>query len=609
MVRRRITARLGATVLALAAAGPLAAQEPPPGYAQGVHIVRPGETLIGITRKYLGSGDRWADNHRLNPQIADPHRLTPGERIRVLLPAEPRVPTARVRKLAGRVENRPAPIPWDPARRDDLLLERDGQRTFSRSSSELEFPDGTRVVLTEESLVFFRRTGAGLAAEPQPRSVEIVEGQADLEARGLPPGGAPVEVLIGGTRAVSQVDESGKAQTRARRSTEGSAQLMVYEGAGEVEAAGQRVAVARGMGTSAGPGGPPAPPEELLPGPQTLRPAPGSRWDFNQPRLYWREVPGAVSYTVEVCRDAGCGELVQRRLGLTGTSWEPEPLPVADLFWRSTAVSPSGLDGYPSTAVPFSVLSDQGDVTPPTGALSLVGRQTRVDRTLYADDEVEVQVQLSDAQSGVEKSVPLINEVERPDFQLAGPWDPGPYRVSVRATDRAGNTGDLPAIEFVVDGAGPGIEWRAGPWDPRPDLSPVPPRKRRRWLRRGAAWLEWSVDALNWHLLVLEPGPPKMARFLERHPRLAADDFMVGSERPQLLLRAMADRPLTVGEHTLDPGDLLRITALDDGSGVWKLAVALRRGEGQAGGRLGRLELTSTDALGNEYRLALPIGG
>ena len=78
---------------------------------------------------------------QLNPGIADPNRLTPGQRVRIFIPR--RAPAAQVARVSRKVEAQASPIPWEDARIGDLLLERDGVRTFPRSSAEMAFPDGT----------------------------------------------------------------------------------------------------------------------------------------------------------------------------------------------------------------------------------------------------------------------------------------------------------------------------------------------------------------------------------------------------------------------------------------------------------------------------------
>ena len=247
---RAFVGLLAAVALALSPAAAQEASSPDlSGYVRGWHIVRPGENLHFITRMYLGDKLLWRENWKLNPQIEDPDKLTPGQRIDVLIERRDSVPTARLRSIAGKVEGKPAPIAWNLARELDLMLEEDGLRTGNRASTEMEFSDGTRVLMTEDSVVYLSRSGRRLVGLP-PRAVEIVEGQAEVAAKRPAGSEQAIEILVGGTRAVSRPDETGVAQTRARRTEGEGAAVMVYEGGGEVESGGQKVEVARGMGTA-----------------------------------------------------------------------------------------------------------------------------------------------------------------------------------------------------------------------------------------------------------------------------------------------------------------------------------------------------------------------
>jgi hypothetical protein len=149
---------------------------------------------------------------------------------------------------------------------------------------------------------------------------------------------------------------------------------MVYGGAGEVEARGVKVDVPRGMGTSVPPGGAPQPPEKLLPAPEALGPAAAASFDYANPIFSWEAVPGAASYTLEVCRDPVCGQLVLRQTGITQTRWDSDELPRAELYWRVLAVAASGLDGFSSMPRSFGVRSrwrrPLEGATGPRGALS-----------------------------------------------------------------------------------------------------------------------------------------------------------------------------------------------------------------------------------------------
>ena len=97
--------------------------------ARGWHVVRPGDTLEGITARYLGSALEWRQNWALNPQVRDPDLLLPGERLRVLLRPSTSQPAAQLRNVRRQVDEMPAPIAWKPAADEDLLLMHDGVRT------------------------------------------------------------------------------------------------------------------------------------------------------------------------------------------------------------------------------------------------------------------------------------------------------------------------------------------------------------------------------------------------------------------------------------------------------------------------------------------------
>lgn len=319
------------------------------------HEVQPGETLQGITRATLGSADLWEDNWRLNPTLKDPHRLAPGQRILIYTRRKGR--TAEIRGLSRKVEQKPHPeLSWLPAHLGDVLRTRDGVRTHERSSAELGFDDGSSLVITEMSLVFLRERGQSLEGEPARRSVEILEGQADLAAKPRKTAQAPsIEIVVGGATATPRTTPDRDTQARARTTGAGGAQLMVYGGAADLVSGGRQVEVDEGMGSTVQRGAAPTPPEKLLPASRMFAPVPGASYDHANPRLSWQPVEGAASYTLEVCRDLACGELVERATRLRDTRFTPDGLPLGTLYVRVRAVSTTGLDGFPSPAVPFSI--------------------------------------------------------------------------------------------------------------------------------------------------------------------------------------------------------------------------------------------------------------
>jgi nucleoid-associated protein YgaU len=66
----------------------------------GWHIVRPGDTLRGIAHRYAGSQELWQRLRELNPGIADPDVIEPGQRIQVLLKPDPSSPSGQLRRLS-----------------------------------------------------------------------------------------------------------------------------------------------------------------------------------------------------------------------------------------------------------------------------------------------------------------------------------------------------------------------------------------------------------------------------------------------------------------------------------------------------------------------------
>lgn len=71
------------------------------------HVVKPGETLFGIAETYYGNGYRWLELKQYNPGVADPDRLSVGQKIFVPNPLQ-NVPAAGEPAGAGKA---PPPRP------------------------------------------------------------------------------------------------------------------------------------------------------------------------------------------------------------------------------------------------------------------------------------------------------------------------------------------------------------------------------------------------------------------------------------------------------------------------------------------------------------------
>lgn len=320
--------------------------------ASGNYVVQVGDTLESISARFLGAADRWRELLTANPGITNLNFITPGSEIRIAIVAAKR---ATIEQVFRQVEQMPFPRPWAQASVGGVLQERDGVRTFEKSSSQLRFDNETRMIVSEESVVFLR--GATRAPENVSRkAIEIRAGQADLDVRrGANGTGNDIEFHIGGTMGTTKPGTTGRGAARARRTTDGGSRIMIYAGDGEVTAAGQPFSIATGMGIAVSPEGRTKGPEKLMAAPKPLAPNESQVFDFSNPTFTWEPVAGAVSYTLEVCRDPDCGQLVDRATSLRLTRWTPRLLPIGGLYWRVSAVSESGLDSFISEAQKFTI--------------------------------------------------------------------------------------------------------------------------------------------------------------------------------------------------------------------------------------------------------------
>ncbi len=430
----------------------------------GWYVVKDGDTLEDITERFLGAKALWPENWRLNPQLVDPHRLRIGQRLRIILERQLPARSAEVRQVERRVEKKPYPQEWTPASAGDLLREKDGLRTFPRSSAELAFDDGSHLVLSEESLVFLQRSERTVMGKKRD-AIEVLEGQADLEARAPRARSSDIEIVFGGATSRPEAGPDGRFQTRTRQPKGGDGQLMVYGGKSVVEKAGAAVTVAKGMGTSVPKEGPPRPPERLLDAPALLEPGADAAWALASPRFAWKPVAGAASYTLEVCRDAACTQLFERRVGVAGAGLALR-LSKGAYRWRVTAVAASGLDGYPSEARGLVIESDSDDEEPPAVALVLDGAGLVLSpRHVALGPGASLHLEARDDASGVSEITVRWDEGPPSSFQggaLRPPPGAGIHRLEVVARDGAGHASPplRMAVETAADPVTPTVEAR-----------------------------------------------------------------------------------------------------------------------------------------------------
>lgn len=556
----------------------------------GWYVVRPGDTLRGITERYLGSGERWEENFALNPDIRNPHFLVPGQRIRILLGKDLPPRTARLVSVSRQVEENPTPLDWSVASREDLLLERDGLRTRAKSSSELELQGGERMVVTENSLVYLKERPEVLR-QARPQSIELVRGQADLESVSSRAPSGRVEILIGNATARPKASGTGASQARARRSEEGTAQVMVYQGESEVATPGGAVQVAQGMGTSVPKSGKPTPPEKLLPQPTSLSPPAAAKRATSTPVLQWGAVEGASSYTVEICRDPHCGSLVDRQVGLGEATYTPSSLEFGEYYWRATAVSPSGLDGYPSEAARLTLVAGK-PVDPPKVEYRADGPSKKRDDVLYVGPGAELQLRFDGASSGASRlSFALDGESRGPEV-LQGPWSEGPHRLEIGWQDDLGNHAELDGLNFFFDSQPPAIQiesvetgWtgarglvamllpagQVGPGTSRESVLPTKKKRKKSTKRQSWSPLDWSGGGWSWQPLeglwqLKGPQEQLVLRSVGQSLRLEEPGFSLPAGRRAAVLFTDQGAGL----------ESLKFGLLPAGAGGWELRLEVR---------------------------------
>lgn len=326
------------------------------------YVVVSGDTIRGITLRTLGSVDFWEANWRLNPTVADPDLLRIGQSLRIITSREVIAERARIELATNNAEKRVQRSDWLRATVGDEVAEGDAIRTRERSTAVLRFSPGSQLRLGEFSQVYLTRKETTLAGIDR-GSVEISEGDVEVVFESLNRPAAEIELISGGSTVTTAPDAAGLGQIRAGKVGDGGSRVMVYSGASKVSAAGESVSVATGMGTRVPASGPPAAPEKLLAAPQLDKT--DLHWNYSNGILAWTSVAGARSYTLELCGDRACEQLVLRRSAISGTDLQLQPQQPGNYYFRVSALSASGLDGYFSKPGTLEISDAKADLEGP----------------------------------------------------------------------------------------------------------------------------------------------------------------------------------------------------------------------------------------------------
>jgi hypothetical protein len=319
--------------------------------------------------------------------------------------------------------------------------------------------------------------------------------------------------------------------------------------------------------------------------------------DFANPVFTWEPVPEAAAYVVELCADPGCGALVDRIVFAKADGepeWRPAALPARILYWRATARSRSGLDGYPAETARLDILSDRLDHEGPAAKLALSGRQIDVAGRLFTAAVIGLAITAEDGGCGLLRTTPTVDG--RP--AATGPLPAGEHRAGGYALDRCGNRLEVPPLVFTVDAEPPAVR-SAVVLRSVFESAGEPQAIRHSGRRAGETGLYWSSDGRRW-LPLWRPGQAPSPAL---SPEVGGNE--IASGQPRLFLEARGVK-LTIDGQTVapGPGELLAVTAEDTGAGVERLRFHLTGG-GPEGAPV--LEMEAVDLVGNSRRIAWPL--
>jgi hypothetical protein len=298
-----------------------------------------GDTLIGLSQRYLAEPKRWQELARANA-LRNPNRLAVGESIRIplrLMRTEP-VP-ATIVSVTGTATVGAASATGLQA--GQTVPEGGEVNTGSDGHVTIRLVDGTLLRLRPDSRLLLRESSRMRDAEGVRSGARLKSGRVEVEAAPAPPGrpgfsvDTPQGVLgVRGTEFRVSVSPANNGGTRGE--VLGGAVAFT----GQASPAGERVGA--GFGTLIGQRGEVDKPVPLLPA------LPTDGLPKLQERLLMRfalpAVPGAAAYHGQIARDAAFDQVVADLVS-PGPELRFAELPDGDYILRVRGIDGKGLEG------------------------------------------------------------------------------------------------------------------------------------------------------------------------------------------------------------------------------------------------------------------------
>ncbi|HZV55090.1 MAG TPA: FecR domain-containing protein [Rhodocyclaceae bacterium] len=397
------------------------------------HIVRSGETLIGIGADMLQNPGDWTRVKRLN-NVADEHRLRPGSVLRIpvaLMRLEP--VAARITAIKGDVRAGGTPVAVGNTIGSGSQLS-----TGEQSFATIELVDGSRLVLQPSSRLKVEELA-------RYRNTDALETRLRLDS-------GRIESIVTKTAAprpkftvttpTATIGVRGTEFRVGADDTSASSRTEVTEGTvGVTGDKGKAAAVPAGFGVVAEAGGKISGPVALLPPPE-LGGLPKLQ-DRTIVRFGFPPVAGAGKYRVQVGSDAEMRHVLAESLSF-GPEAKFADLPDGDYTLRVRGVDARSLEGRDADfAFKLKARPEPPFAVSPVGGIKLRGESAELSWAA-STEAARYRVQLANDA----KFANLIADIDRVDGTVVMParrLPPGEYywrARSIRTDGDAGPWGD-----------------------------------------------------------------------------------------------------------------------------------------------------------------------
>jgi len=227
------------------------------------YVVQPGDTIIGVSVRYVKHPQQnWTAIQRLN-RVANPQAIPPGTRLRI--------PAKLLRQTAGKVTLQSVTgavayrvgvqAAWQAGHQGDVLPAGAEIKTGHDGFAMLVLANGSAVHLQADTVLQLDRLAEYAGGAMADTRLQLQNGRVHIEDNPQHRSDQYLRVITPTAQAVVRGTDFRAA------ASDGDAQDETLDGRVDLSAGGQRVVVAKGMGTVAHGNQPPGKAVQLLPAP------------------------------------------------------------------------------------------------------------------------------------------------------------------------------------------------------------------------------------------------------------------------------------------------------------------------------------------------------